>query len=161
MLDLKHIRKTLFTGLSEYLGITMIRSDQTANAPEYPYGTGKATTPAAANNGTWQQHEDGIDRLMVRSIWSLSFLAKDYDESVMLASKAREWLTNTGRVLLSERGITVQSVTDIANRDNILTVDYESKHGFDVVFYAYDEVENPSTTTGYIESVNLSRENNT
>lgn len=158
MLDLKSIRAALFSGLSDYLGITMIRSDQTATAPAYPYGTGKATTPAAANNGTWQQHEDGIDRLMVRSIWSLSFLSDDYDESVMLATRAREWITHTGRAWLSERGITVQSATDIANRDNILTVDYESKHGFDVVFYVYEEAENPSATAGTIESVNIAHE---
>lgn len=159
MLDLKSIRATLFSGLSEYLGITMIRSDQTGPAPAYPYGTGKATTPAATNNGTWQQHDDGIDRLMVRSIWSFSFLSADYDESVMLATKAREWLTHTGRVFLSERGIVVQSVTDITNRDSILTVEYESKHGFDAVLYVWDEAENPSNVTGIIESVKIAPEN--
>lgn len=153
MIDLKNIRVTLFSGLSDYLGIKMIRSDQTGPAPAYPYGTGKATTPAAANNGTWQQHDDGVSRLMVRSIWSLSFLSDDYDRSVMLATKAREWLTHTGRVWLSERGIVVQSVTDITNRDNILTVDYESKHGFDVVLYVWDEAQNPSETSGIIEGV--------
>lgn len=158
MLDLKSIRASLFSGLSEYLGIKIIRSDQTAHAPAYPYGTGKATTPAAANNGTYEQHEDGTSRLMVRSIWSLSFLSKDYDESVMLATKAREWVTHTGHVWLSERGIVVQSVTDIANRDNILTVDYESKHGFDVVLYVYDEARNPSEVTGTIESAEPAHE---
>lgn len=158
MLDLKSIRATLFSGLSEYLGIEIIRSDQTGPAPAYPYGTGKATTPAAANDGTWQEHEDGIDRLMVRSIWSLSFLSDDYDESVMLATKAREWITHTGRVWLADRGITVQSATDITNRDNILTVEYERKHGFDVVLYVYDEAENPSATTGTIESASIAHE---
>lgn len=158
MLDLKTIRATLFTGLREYLGIPMIRSDQTAAAPVFPYGTGKATTPAAANNGTWQQHEDGVSRLMVRSIWSLSFLSADYDESVMLATKAREWVTHTGRVWLSERGIVVQSVTDITNRDNILTVDYERKHGFDVVFYVWEEAKNPAETSGAIEGVEHAHE---
>lgn len=158
MLDLKPIRATLFSGLSEHLGITMIRSDQTGPAPSYPYGTGKATTPATENNGTWQQHADGIDRLMVRSIWSLSFLSDDYDESVMLATKARAWLTHTGRVWLSDRGINVQSVTNIENRDNILTVDYESKHGFDVVLYVYDETQPPSESTGYIESAEIAHE---
>lgn len=155
MLDLKNIRVAFCTGLGEHLGIQMIRQDQTGPAPAYDYGTIKATTPAAANNGTWQQHEDGIDRLMVRSIWSLSFLSDDYDRSVMLATKAREWVTHTGRVWLSDRGITVQSATDITNRDNILTVDYESKHGFDVVLYVYDEVESPTATTGTIERVNI------
>ena len=139
MLDIKGIRVALFSGLSAYLGITMIRKDQTGPAPAYPYGTGKATTPASANNGTWQRHDDGIDRMMVSSIWSLSFLSDDYDQSVMLASRAREWITNSGHVWLSERGIAVQSVTNIANRDNILTVDYENNHGFDVVLYVWDE----------------------
>lgn len=160
MLDLKTMRATLMTGLRDYLGIQMIRSDQTGPAPAYDYGTVKATTPAAANNGTYQQHEDGIDRLMVRSIWSLSFLSDDYDRSVMLASNARAWITHTGRVWLSERGIVVQSVTDITNRDNILTVDYERKHGFDVVLYVYDEAENPSASTGYIEGVDIAHKMN-
>ena len=158
MLDLKSIRVALFSGLSEYLGIQMIRSDQTGPAPAYPYGTGKATTPAAANNGTYEQHADGVSRLMVRSIWSLSFLSADYDESVTLATKAREWVTHTGRVWLSERGIVVQSVTDITNRDNILTVEYESKHGFDVVLYVFDEAANPAETSGIIESAEPARE---
>lgn len=158
MLDLKPMRAKVMKGLKDYLGITMIRSDQTAEAPAYPYGTGKATTPAAANNGTYQQHEDGIDRLLVRSIWSFSFLSDDYDESIMYASKAREWFCHTGRVWLSDNGIIVQSVTDITNRDNILTVDYERKNGFDVVFYVYDEVENPSESTGYIEGVKVAHE---
>lgn len=158
MIDLKAMRATLFSGLREYLGIPMIRSDQTAPAPVYPYGTGKATTPADANNGTWQQHEDGIDRLLVRSTWSLSFLSDDYDESIMYATKAREWITHTGRTWLSDRGITVQSTTAITNRDNILTVEYERKNGFDVVFCVYDEAKNPSESTGFIEGVEIAHE---
>lgn len=158
MLDLKSMRTTVVKGLKEYLGVQLIRNDQTAKAPAYPYGTYKLTTPGAANNGTYQQHEDGIDRLRVRSIWSFSFLSKDYDESIMLASKAREWFTHSGRVWLSDHGITVQSATDIANRDNILTVEYERKNGFDVVFYVYDEAENPSKSTGYIEGVDIAHE---
>lgn len=155
MIDLKAIRTTLFSGLREYLGIQMIRSDQTANQPAYPYGTGKATTPAAANNGTWQKHEDGKDRLMVKSIWSFSFLSADYDQSVSLAIRAREWFEHSGRAWLSERGITVQSTTNITNRDNILTVEYERKNGFDVVFYVFDVAESTSEATGYIEKVDI------
>lgn len=158
MLDLKSMRATVLTGMKEYLGIPVIRGNQTASAPPHPYGTCNVTTIAAANNGTWQQHEDGIDRLLVRSIWSFSFMSADYDESVQLACKAREWLTHTGRVWLSERGITVQSVTDVTNRDNILTVEYERKNGFDAVFYVYDEATNPSESTGIIESAQVAHE---
>ena len=158
MLDLKAMRTTVAKGLKEYLGVPVIRSSQTAEAPSYPYGSYTMTTPGAANGGTYQQHDDGIDRLMVRSIWSFTFLSGDYDESIMLATKAREWFLHSGRVWLSDHGITVQSATDVLNRDNILTVKYEKKNGFDVVFYVYDEVKNPLESTGYIESANIARE---
>lgn len=158
MLDLKAMRAAVFKGMGEYLGIKIIHSDQTAKAPAYPYGTGKATTPAGENNGTYQQHEDGIDRLMVPSTWSFSFLSDDPDESIMLATKAREWITHSGRMWLSEHGITVQRATNITNRDTILTVEYERKNGFDVVFYVFDEVKNPAGTYGYIESAEIAHE---
>ena len=152
------MRKVVPQGLREYLGIEIIRGNQTATAPDYPYGTYNVTTIAGANNGTWQQHEDGVDRLMVRSIWSWSFLSADYDESVALAIKAREWFEHSGRAWLSEHGITVQSTTDINNRDNILTVEYERKNGFDVVFYVYDEAKNLTDTIGTIEGVEVAHE---
>lgn len=136
----------------------VIRGNQTAELPAYPFASYNITTLASANNGTYQEHADGIDRLMVRSIWSFSFLSGDYDESVGLAIKAREWFERTGRTWLADNGVTVQSTTEITNRDNILTVEYERKNGFDVVFYVYDEVENPADTSGYIESVETTPE---
>lgn len=152
MIPYKELTTVIPKSLSEYLGVPVIRGNQTAPAPAYPYGTYNITTIAGANNGTWQQHEDGKDRKQVRSIWSFSWLASDWDESVELAIKAKNWLTHSGRLLLSESGITVQSVTEITNRDNLLTVEYERKNGFDVVFYVYDEVDSLVGTTGYIES---------
>lgn len=158
MIKLDKIREAVAKGLSAYLGVKIIRGNQTAEAPAHPYGSYNVTTIAGANNGTYQQHSDGIDRKMVRSIFSLSFVSDNWDESVLLATKAREWFEHTGRLWLSEHGITVQSTTDIMNRDNILTVEYERKNGFDVVFYVFDEAENPSKSTGYIESVNIAHE---
>ena len=156
MIPYKTMRENVAKGLKEHLGIPVIRGNQTAEAPAYPYASYSVTTIAGANHGTRQQHEDGIDRLMVKSIWSFSFLSGDWDESVELATKAREWFEHTGRTWLAECGITVQSTTDIANRDNILTVEYERKNGFDVVFYVYDEAENLTETNGYIETAEVS-----
>lgn len=158
MIALSEMRQTVASGLREYLGINVIRANQTATAPAYPYATYNVTTIAQANNGTYQQHDDGIDRKMVRSVWSLTILAKDWDESVELATKAREWFEHTGRAWLAEHGITVQSTTDINNRDNILTVEYERKNGFDVFFYVFDEAANPSEVNGFIEGVQVARE---
>jgi hypothetical protein len=55
---------------------------------------------------------------------------------------------------MADRGITVQSVTDVTNRDNLLTVEYQRKNGFDVVFYVYDEVDSP-VGDNYIESATV------
>lgn len=142
-------------GLKKYLGVPVIRGNQAAPAPPYPYVTFNLTTPAGENGGTWQQHEDGIDRLMVESIWSFSTLSTEWHESMILASRAREWFEHTGRTYLSDHGITVQSTTQITNRDNILALEYERKNGFDVVFYVFDEAENPMAETGYIETAEV------
>lgn len=158
MIKYDYIRETVVSGLQKHIGIPVIRGNQTAPAPAYPYSTYNVTTIAAANGGTWQQHDDGIDRKLVRSIWSLSFLSDEWDESVGYAIKAREWFEHTGRSWLSQHGITVQSTTDITNRDNILTVEYERKNGFDVIFYVYDEVESLTDTVGTIESAEIARE---
>lgn len=143
------------SGLAKHLGITIRRTNQTAPAPDYPYGSYTVTTLASSNNGTWQRHPDGKDRMLVRSIWSLSFLADENDKSVELAIKARDWLEHTGRTYLKDNEIIVQSTTEITNRDNLLTSGYEYKHGFDVAFYVYDEVDNPVEQTGYIETTEI------
>ena len=158
MIPYKELTTRIPQGLREHLGVLVIRGNQTAPAPAYPYGTYNVTTIASANNGTWQQHPDGKDRKLVSSIWSFSWLSDDWDESVGLAISAREWFENTGRPWLAAHGITVQSVTEITNRDNILTVEYERKNGFDVVLYVYDEVENlTDTAKEYIESAEIAR----
>ena len=156
MIDLEEMRTSVASGLKKHLGVQVIRADQIAKAPKHPYVTYNVTTTASKNNGTWQQHDDGIDRKLVRSTWSITVVAADWDESVRLATKARAWFEHTGHTWLSDRGITVQSTTDINNRDNLLSVDYERKNGFDVFFYVYDEEGSPTTET--IEGVEIAHE---
>ena len=158
MIDLYALRQTVAKGLKAYLGIPVIRGNQKEEAPAHPYAAYNVTTISTKNGGTYQQHEDGIDRKLVKSIMSLSFVCEDYDESVMYATKAREWFDHSGRAWLSERGVRVQSVTDITNRDNILFVEYERKNGFDVVFHVYDEAPSLTETNGIIEGVDIAHE---
>lgn len=160
MIPYKELTTHIPQGLKKHLGVEVIQGNQIAPAPAYPYCSYNVTTIASANNGTWQQDADGKDRKLVRSIWSFSCLSDDWDESVSMAIKAKDWFEHTGRLWLSEKGITVQSVTEITNRDNILTVEYERKNGFDVVFYVYDEVESLADTIGIIESAVVSHEKN-
>ena len=157
LIDYDKMREIIKNGLETHLKVPVIRGNQTAKQPDYPFVSYNITTIAGANNGTWQQHEDGIDRKLVRSIWSFSVLAQSWNKSVSLANKTREWIDRAGRLILSDNGITVQSIGEITNRDNILTVEYECKNGFDVVFYVYDETANTIEQSSYIESAETIR----
>lgn len=153
MVDIKSLRKTVIDGLEKYLGCKVIRSNQNAHLPKYPYGSCTVTTVATENNGTYGEYEDGISRKPVKTVISFTFRSDDDLESVTLANKAREWLDYVGTVYLNDNDVIVESVTSISNRDNVLTVDYEHANGFDCFFWGFDEVENPARKQDVIESV--------
>lgn len=159
MIPYDDIRTAVVTGLKAHLGIEIVRTNQNAPAPAYPFGSYTITTLAAANNGTWGKYADGKDRKQVKQIWSLSFQSDKSTEAAILASKAHAWLDHAGHIYLKDMGVVVQSVGNITNRDNILTADYEYKYGFDVVFYIFDEVDNPDEGTGFIETADITRTN--
>ncbi len=155
MIDYNEVRTAVTSGLSEYLGCTVIRSNQNAAPPDYPFVSYTITTSASENNGTYEEWSDGTTRKLIKQTWSITALSNEADESVELAIKAREWLEYAGRKYLSDNGVIVRSVTSITNRDNILSVEYEYKQGFDVVFYLFENVENSINTTGTIEAENI------
>ena len=144
MIDYEGMRLTVAKGLREYLDCIVIRSNQNAEMPQYPYISYTVTQLMSANNGTYGEWEDGKARKAVTSTWSVTALSDDNAESVTLAMKAREWLDYVGRVYLKDHGVIVQSVGGITNRDNVLTYGYEYRNGFDVVFWCYDEIEMPN-----------------
>lgn len=155
MIDYKNIRETVCKGLKEYLNVPIIRNNQNAQPPVYPYLSYTVTTLASQNKGTYGEYEDGIDRLPVKQTWSITAQSDNNDESVMLASKAKEWLDHTGSVYLRDNNVIVEQVMNITNRDNIISVEYEYKNGFDVVFVLFDEVQKPDN--GHIETADLTR----
>jgi len=63
-----------------------------------------------------------------------------YAYGTEIAQKAKDWLDNVGNTYLNDNDIIVSRVTAITNRDNILTIDYEYRNGFDCVFWLYDEI---------------------
>lgn len=155
MIDVEKLKKVVASGLKEYLGCKVIRTNQNTEPPAYPYVSYTITTLASANNGTYEEYADGTTRKQLTQTWSITAQSNKESESVNLALKAREWLDYAGRVYLKDNGVIVQSVTNITNRDNILTVEYEYKNGFDVVFYLFDETENNINKSGVIEEAKL------
>ena len=157
MIDNNNLRLTVCQGLEEYLGIPIIRSGQNAKPPDYPYLSYTVTTLESANNGTWGKYKDSIDRIPVTQTWSITVQSDKEEESISLAIKAREYLDHMGTRYLNDNDVIVQSVTNITNRDNLITIDYEYRNGFDAVFYMFDEAENPIEKIGVIEAITLNK----
>ena len=158
MIDNDNIRSVVISGLKEYLGIPMIMSNQNNTPPNYPYASYTVITLENANNGTWGVYKDDIDRLPVKQTWSITIQSDDEDESVKYATMARDYLKHIGTCYLNDNNVIVESVTDITNRDNIISIEYEYKNGFDVVFWLMNEVKNPIESIGKIEKLNLKEE---
>lgn len=158
MIDNERLRTIIVKGLKEHLNIPVIRGNQNAEPPDYPYLSYNITTLESANNGTWGEYEDNIDRIPVTQTWSITVQSDKDIESVTLASKAREFLCHTGTCYLRDNNVIVQRVTNITNRDNLITIEYEYKNGFDVVFWMMNEEKNPIDKIGIIESLRLKEE---
>lgn len=154
MIDYDGIRRVVVKGLREYLNCPVIRSNQNETPPDYPFISYTITTPMSENNGTYGEYEDGTDRKPFTQVWSISALSNDDTESVTLACKTREWFDSVGTLYLNDNNVIIQKIGDITNRDNILTVEYEYKKGFDIVLYLFDTLENPYANE-YIEATTI------
>lgn len=157
MINLDAIRTTIVKGLKEYLKIPVIRSNQTGEPPSYPYLSYTITNLLHENKGTWGQYGDGKDRKPVTQTWSITVQSDNASEAMRLVTKAYDWFDHVGIVYLNDNGIIVESLSDISNRDNMITIEYEYRHGFDVVFWFLSETESTTQSTGYIETAEFER----
>lgn len=141
MIDFESIRKPIVKGLKDYLQCQVIRGNQNAPMPKFPYCTYNIITPESENKGTYGIYEDGKARKPVTLTLSFTSHSDDYAESVNLASKAREWLDYVGTTVLSDNNIDIESVGGITDRSNLLSVEYEYSYGFDCFISAFDVIE--------------------
>lgn len=151
MINTENIRITVVPALKKYTGTHLIRANQNAEPPPYPYSTYHITTYATQNNGTFGEYADGKARKPVNQIWSLTTHSNKYEEAFTIANKMREWLDYVGTVYLKDNGIVVQSVGAVGDRSNVLTADYEYSFGFDCILSVFDEVDMPDN--GAIEGL--------
>lgn len=158
VIDYENMREIVVKGLKDYLQRPVIRQNQNAEPPAYPFISYTITTLAGENNGTYGEYENGMQIKPVVQIWSISANSNNDMEAVLLASKAREWLDNIGTVYLNDNGVIVQSVGSITNRDNLLTIGYEYKKGFDVFFTIEDVIDGLKLNDGEIDTYKISVE---
>lgn len=135
MIDQKKLNKDLIGCLEHVCGCSIIPANTTKPAPPYPYGTftilRTETVKGTYHNRSWQP---------MRQTWSLTFNTKDDGQGMELAMKARDYLEEGGRIELYDRNISVSSVGSIDSRDNMITIEYEFRKGFDFILMLANEI---------------------
>lgn len=155
LIDLDKIRSIIVKGLKEELKVPIIRANQTGASPPYPYLSYTITSLISDKNGTWGEYDDGMHRKPGTQTWSLTVQSDKADEAMALCIKARDWLDHTGNVYLKDNKIIVQSVGAVNNRDNLITIEYENRFGFDFVLWFLNETGNLLEQAGTIDTVDI------
>ena len=164
MFDMRDNETVIVDGLKDYLSTRekpceVIRANQTGKIPAFPYGTYTVTTPIQYRGGTFSVAEDGTRYKSVLQIWSFTFQSDDYDECMNISLKACDWFQLVGVTYLNDHGITVRRVGNVNNRDNLITIEYEHRNGFDVTFGLLHTINvTEEELGGYIEKANLKEE---
>lgn len=158
MIDARAIEKIVVDGLKVYVSTTdkpceVVRANQTGPVPPYPYVAYTITTLAQSRSGTFSVAPDGTRFREFTQTWSFTVQSDDADECANVALKAWDWFMKVGCVYLSDNMVVVQNVGNINNRDNLITIEYEYRSGFDVAFNLLNTVTmSEAEIGGYIET---------
>lgn len=139
MINLRANEIVIVENLKKYLTTDgrpceVIRQNQVAEAPPYPYVSYTLTTPVSSDQGTYCEAEDGTLYKNVLQTWSFTVQSDDQDEAMTLALKAYAFFSSVGVTLLADNKIMVSRVRDVTTRDNLITIQYEYRNGLDVTF---------------------------
>lgn len=159
MIDYRSIETLIVDGLTAWLSqkgfnCPVIMANQTVPIPDYPYIAYTVTTPVGANMKGYSIAQDGTRYKPLTQTWSFTAQSADDVEAVNVAMLAYDWFAMIGHTYLKDNGIVAQKVQNITNRDNLLTIEYEYRRGFDVEFLLMHTLaESDCETAGYIEGV--------
>lgn len=143
-------REIVVKGMREHLKLPVVRTNQTAEMPAFPFLGYNITTLASENNGTYGEYEDGKARKPILQTYSFTAHSDKYEEAVTIANEARSWLDYIGMQYLNDNDVVVQSVGNVTDRSNLLTAEYIYSYGFDCEFWMYDEISLTDIDNGEI-----------
>ncbi len=165
MIDLDKIRLGVVRLIKENLNVPVIQTNQDEAPPKGDYISYSIPTLMKANNGTYGEYVEEIDgetvkvyRKEFQQIWSFTTISKDELRSKTLALQLYDLLDMLGSIELAEKEIVIQLIGNITNRDNLLTIGYEYRNGFDVTFAFMNEIIEGSIEE--IETINLTHSSN-
>ena len=150
MIDYQGVCSAVTTALAAHLGIAVTPETQ-APGP-YPLVSYAIPVLLGQSRGTWGIDQDRQSKPATQT-WSISAASAQDMESVSLILKAYDWFDNDGTIYLNDRGITVQSLSAILNKDKAAEGSIEYKKGFEVVLGLANETVPQGAET--IETVTL------
>lgn len=112
----------------------VIRQNQTAKVPPYPYVSYTVKSPLSSMAGTYSEAKDGTLYRNIMQTWSFTAQSDDQEEAMTVAMKIYDFFTAKGLTALADNGIAVRRVRDVTTRDNLLSIQYEYRNGLDVTF---------------------------
>lgn len=121
------------TQLENYVHCPVILTNQTAPVPSYPYISYTITTPVHHAGGTYCMREGVYYQPMLQT-WSLTAHSDDSRACQQLGMKMYDFFARVGRQSLYQEQIAVSGKTDLMQRDNLLTIQFEYRCGMDVIF---------------------------
>lgn len=163
MIDARGIEKIVVDGLKAYVSTPdkpceVVRANQTGPVPPYPYIAYTITTPVQSRSGTFSVAADGTHYMAYMQTWSFTVQSNDADECLQTVLRAYDWLRLAGVVYLHDNGITVRNIGNINNRDNLITIEYEYRNGFDVTFRLMHTVNlTDDQSGGYVDRVQFNK----
>lgn len=85
--------------------------------------------------------QDGVRYRDLLQTWSFTVQSDKDSEASDIAIRLYDWFQLQGYLCLTDNEIVVERISDITNRDNMISVAYEYRYGFDVDFRMRHEVE--------------------
>ncbi len=140
MIDQEKINISITGKLRDVTGCEVVKSNlSSAPIPPYPY-ISFTVLNTDTKKGTYSV-SGGRRYTSLTQTWSFTVQGDKDGQTQLVAMKAKDWLEESGRSYLNDRGIIVQGVGAITDRDTLLTVGYEYRKGFDAVLSIMNVVE--------------------
>lgn len=131
----------------------VVLANQVSPIPPYPYVAYTLTQARSEHGGTYGIDENGNRTMEFDSVISYTVQSDDEDEAVFLAVKAAAWFQEIGTTFFSDNDVYIKRVGAVTNRDNLISVQYEYRDGFDVTFTTVEKLEaSEFDDDGYIET---------
>lgn len=151
MIDQQHIETTIINELQNYLNCPVILANQHSPAPPYPYVSFTITSLKNENHGTYGTLSDGRYYKPVRQTWSFTVQSDNDIQCSEIALNAFDWFSLIAVTYLADNEIYIERLEDIANRDNLITIQYEYRRGFDVRFVIMDVIDHDYETIEHVK----------